>query len=109
MTEPVKPGKKDSGGKKSPSRPKGATAKGAGDPARSTKKPAGTKRTSSQGASPKPAGSHKPESNSPNLGALDLHLFGEGKHERIYEKLGAHPVTHKGVKGVSFAVWAPAA
>jgi 1,4-alpha-glucan branching enzyme len=41
------------------------------------------------------------------LGELDLHLFGEGKHERIYEKLGAHVVIHKGVKGVSFAVWAP--
>src|ERR1700674_284670 len=25
---------------------------------------------------------------SPTLGELDLHLFGEGKHERIYEKLG---------------------
>src|SRR6185295_4189590 len=43
------------------------------------------------------------------MGPLDLHLFGEGKHERVYEKLGAHPVTHQGVKGVSFAVWAPAA
>ena len=31
----------------------------------------------------------------------------EGKHEHIYEKLGAHVVTHDGVKGVSFAVWAP--
>jgi 1,4-alpha-glucan branching enzyme len=54
----------------------------------------------------------RPESKqefSPILGAIDLHLFGEGKHERIYEKLGAHPITHEGVKGVSFAVWAPAA
>jgi 1,4-alpha-glucan branching enzyme len=41
------------------------------------------------------------------LGDVDLHLFGEGKHERIYEKLGAHVVAHKGVKGVLFAVWAP--
>ncbi|HSS21465.1 MAG TPA: 1,4-alpha-glucan branching protein GlgB [Pyrinomonadaceae bacterium] len=45
----------------------------------------------------------------PILGDIDLHLFGEGKHERIYEKLGAHPIVHEGVKGVSFAVWAPAA
>jgi 1,4-alpha-glucan branching enzyme len=45
----------------------------------------------------------------PTLGAIDLHLFGEGKHERIYQKLGAHPITHEGVKGVSFSVWAPAA
>jgi 1,4-alpha-glucan branching enzyme len=41
------------------------------------------------------------------LGELDLHLFAEGKHENIYEKLGAHAITHNGVKGVSFAVWAP--
>jgi 1,4-alpha-glucan branching enzyme len=41
------------------------------------------------------------------LGELDLHLFAEGKHEDIYEKLGAHVVTHNGVNGVSFAVWAP--
>src|SRR6266540_6922811 len=45
----------------------------------------------------------------PLLGELDLHLFGEGRHELIYEKLGAHAITHNGVKGVSFAVWAPAA
>ena len=37
------------------------------------------------------------------LGELDLHLAGEGRHERIYERLGAH-VTDE---GVSFAVWAP--
>jgi 1,4-alpha-glucan branching enzyme len=43
----------------------------------------------------------------PALGELDLHLFGEGKHERIYEKLGAHVATHEGVRGVTFAVWAP--
>ena len=37
------------------------------------------------------------------LGELDLHLAGEGRHERIYERLGAHVVE----EGVSFAVWAP--
>ena len=36
------------------------------------------------------------------LGELDLHLAGEGRHERIYERLGAHVVD----AGVSFAVWA---
>src|SRR5690242_2850494 len=46
---------------------------------------------------------------SPTLGDIDLHLFGEGKHERIYDKLGAHCRTHEGKRGVSFAVWAPAA
>jgi len=44
---------------------------------------------------------------SPTLGEIDLHLFGEGKHERIYEKLGAHPLTHEGKRGVAFGVWAP--
>ena len=44
---------------------------------------------------------------SPTLGDIDLHLFGEGKHERIYEKLGAHVMTHEGKRGVAFAVWAP--
>src|ERR1044072_5895210 len=43
----------------------------------------------------------------PILGELDLHLFGEGRHERIYEKLGAHPITHERKRGVAFAVWAP--
>ena len=37
----------------------------------------------------------------------DCHLFGEGKHYEIYEKLGAHPMTIDGVEGVYFAVWAP--
>jgi 1,4-alpha-glucan branching enzyme len=37
------------------------------------------------------------------LGDIDLHLVGEGRHERVYEKLGAH-VTDE---GVAFAVWAP--
>jgi 1,4-alpha-glucan branching enzyme len=37
------------------------------------------------------------------LGEIDLHLVGEGRHERVYEKLGAH-VTDE---GVAFAVWAP--
>ncbi|HEX8070713.1 MAG TPA: 1,4-alpha-glucan branching protein GlgB [Pyrinomonadaceae bacterium] len=45
----------------------------------------------------------------PTLGDFDEYLFGEGKHTRLYEKLGAH-VRHLGdVPGVSFAVWAPAA
>ncbi|HEU0335028.1 MAG TPA: 1,4-alpha-glucan branching protein GlgB [Gaiellaceae bacterium] len=37
------------------------------------------------------------------LGELDLHLAGEGRHERIYEQLGAHLLDD----GVRFAVWAP--
>src|SRR6266536_3349619 len=45
----------------------------------------------------------------PTLGDIDLHLFGEGRHERIYEKRGAHANTHEGTRGVAAAVWAPAA
>ncbi|HEX5578103.1 MAG TPA: 1,4-alpha-glucan branching enzyme, partial [Candidatus Limnocylindria bacterium] len=43
----------------------------------------------------------------PTLGELDLHLIGEGRHERLWEVLGAHPRVHGGVSGVAFAVWAP--
>ena len=43
----------------------------------------------------------------PQMGELDLHLFGQGDHHKIYEKLGAHPMEVNGVKGVYFAVWAP--
>ena len=43
----------------------------------------------------------------PTLGELDLHLIGEGTHERLWEVLGAHPRQHEGVAGVAFAVWAP--
>ena len=45
----------------------------------------------------------------PVLTDLDLYLFNEGTHYEIYDKLGAHPMVHQGVKGVLFAVWAPAA
>jgi 1,4-alpha-glucan branching enzyme len=48
-----------------------------------------------------------PYSFPPTIGELDLHLFGEGKHERIYDKLGAHVTKIGTVKGVAFAVWAP--
>ena len=40
------------------------------------------------------------------LGDIDLHLFGEGTHRRLWDKLGAHPRTMDGVQGVAFAVWA---
>ena len=43
----------------------------------------------------------------PTLGELDLHLFAEGRHESIYEKLGAHVHKVGNDTGVSFAVWAP--
>jgi len=43
----------------------------------------------------------------PTLGDLDLHLFNEGRHRRLWEVLGAHPRTHEGTSGTAFAVWAP--
>ncbi|MEV6609144.1 1,4-alpha-glucan branching protein GlgB [Kutzneria sp. NPDC051319] len=49
----------------------------------------------------------------PTIGELDLHLIGEGRHERLWEVLGAHPHTYDTpggpVDGTSFAVWAPTA
>ena len=39
----------------------------------------------------------------------DLELFNQGIDRRPYEKLGAIPVSHQGVPGVSFVVWAPSA
>jgi 1,4-alpha-glucan branching enzyme len=43
----------------------------------------------------------------PFLTDYDLHLLNEGKHYRIYEKLGAHLTEQDGQAGVHFAVWAP--
>ena len=43
----------------------------------------------------------------PVLGALDEHLIGEGAHLNLWEVLGAHVMTHEGVEGTHFAVWAP--
>ena len=45
----------------------------------------------------------------PVLGEIDEYLLGEGTHRRIWQALGAHVMTHEGVDGVHFAVWAPAA
>ncbi|MGW5052013.1 1,4-alpha-glucan branching protein GlgB [Actinokineospora sp. NPDC004072] len=49
----------------------------------------------------------------PTLGELDLHLFGEGRHERLWDVLGAHVRAYDTpagrVEGTSFAVWAPTA
>jgi 1,4-alpha-glucan branching enzyme len=37
----------------------------------------------------------------------DLYLFNEGSHFRLYQKLGAHPITVEGREGTHFVVWAP--
>lgn len=43
----------------------------------------------------------------PVLGPMDLHLIGEGTHRQLWQALGAHVITHEGVAGTHFAVWAP--
>ncbi|MDT4933036.1 MAG: 1,4-alpha-glucan branching enzyme [Pseudonocardiales bacterium] len=47
----------------------------------------------------------------PTLGEVDLHLIGEGRHENLWQALGAHVRTYEtpggAVTGTSFAVWAP--
>jgi len=43
----------------------------------------------------------------PTISDVDLHLYGEGRHLRLWEKLGAHHRLLDGVEGTSFAVWAP--
>ncbi|HEX2040435.1 MAG TPA: 1,4-alpha-glucan branching protein GlgB [Acidimicrobiales bacterium] len=43
----------------------------------------------------------------PTIGELDLYLLGEGRHRDLWRVLGAHLREHQGVRGVSFAVWAP--
>jgi len=58
----------------------------------------------------KTAGSAAARKNAGNTGLisdLDCYLFGAGTHYEIYKKLGAHPMTYKGKKGIYFGVWAP--
>ena len=50
---------------------------------------------------------HDPYCFLPQLGDLDLHLFGEGRHWHAYRFLGAHGHEVAGVAGALFAVWAP--
>ncbi|HEY3259737.1 MAG TPA: 1,4-alpha-glucan branching protein GlgB [Pseudonocardiaceae bacterium] len=49
----------------------------------------------------------------PTLGEIDLHLVAEGRHERLWDVLGAHVRSYDTpsgtVTGTSFAVWAPTA
>ncbi|MEQ4520160.1 1,4-alpha-glucan branching enzyme [Pseudarthrobacter sp. B907] len=62
-----------------------------------------------EGQAPQPA--DEPYRYLPSVGEIDLHLIGEGRHERLWDVLGAHVRHYKSalgdVDGVSFAVWAP--
>ena len=48
-----------------------------------------------------------PYSYGPVLGDMDDYLGAEGSHLKLFDRMGAHPITHGGVDGVHFAVWAP--
>ncbi|MGW0818642.1 1,4-alpha-glucan branching enzyme [Streptomyces viridiviolaceus] len=50
---------------------------------------------------------HDPYRFLPALGEFDLHLVSEGRHEQLWRALGAEPMTHQGVAGTRFTVWAP--
>ncbi len=50
---------------------------------------------------------YDPYSFSPILTEYDRHLFAEGNHHKIYDKLGAHMIEVNEIEGVHFAVWAP--
>ena len=43
----------------------------------------------------------------PTLSDDELYLFGEGRLNEAYKAFGAHLMTHQGVSGTRFAVWAP--
>ncbi|PWH05607.1 1,4-alpha-glucan branching enzyme [Brachybacterium endophyticum] len=43
----------------------------------------------------------------PSVGELDLHLIREGRHEELWQVLGAHVREIDGVAGTTFSVWAP--
>ncbi|MGI5470966.1 1,4-alpha-glucan branching enzyme [Streptomyces sp. CA-132043] len=50
---------------------------------------------------------HDPYRFLPAIGELDLHLIGEGRHEELWQALGARVMEHEGVPGTRFTVWAP--
>jgi len=52
---------------------------------------------------------HEAEPQPQFITGYDLHLFNEGSHHKVYEKLGAHLTIQDGQSGTHFAVWAPSA
>ena len=48
-----------------------------------------------------------PYSFGPVLGPMDDYFIAEGSHLRLFDKLGAHLISHEGASGAHFAVWAP--
>lgn len=68
---------------------------------KTTRRSAGTKTAA------KSTPAKKASANTGLISDLDCYLFGAGTHYEIYKKLGAHPMTYKGKKGIYFGVWAP--
>ena len=52
---------------------------------------------------------HDPYACTPTIGDVDQYLFNQGVHYQLYNLLGAHLISHQGIEGVRFAVWAPGA
>ena len=50
---------------------------------------------------------HDPYSFDSLWSEYDFYLFGQGKHSRSYDRLGAQPRTIDGIAGTNFSVWAP--
>src|SRR5690242_14501977 len=80
----------------------------AGDPAPgrqgSRRTPRGAAKRGSSGMSDTGKAAVRKAVAAPLFSADDLHLFNEGTHYRLFEKLGAHALP---AGGVAFAVWAP--
>ncbi|MEA2048127.1 MAG: 1,4-alpha-glucan branching protein GlgB [Campylobacterota bacterium] len=41
------------------------------------------------------------------LSEMDIYLFKQGSHSKLYEKFGSHKMTYKGIEGIHFTLWAP--
>ena len=41
------------------------------------------------------------------MGDMDRHLFAQGNHHHIWQRMGAHLTEQDGVAGVMFCLWAP--
>ena len=40
------------------------------------------------------------------MGEMDRHLFAEGNHHHIWQRMGAHLIDRNGIEGVMFCIWA---
>ena len=98
--------------------PAGSTEPATGDTQKTTVKKSASKtakaaapaahKSAAKKEEQRPVTSASPEALDPVfITELDRYLFGEGRDYKVYEKMGAHPATLHGKKGMHFAVWAP--